>query len=52
MPYLVMDSAGFSEATLKAAQEAEIRRLMRGPETLAQAKQLVKETLAADMSEI
>jgi transposase len=49
-PYLVMDSAGFSEATLKAA-EAE-RWLTRVPETLAQAKQLVKETQSADMSEI
>jgi transposase len=51
-PYLVMDSAGYSEATLKAAQEQEIRWLMRVPETLAQAKQLVKETFVANMSEI
>jgi transposase len=47
-----MDSAGFSEATLKVAQEQDIYWLMRVPETLAHAKQLVKETLAADMSEI
>jgi len=49
-PYLVMDSAGFSEATLKAAQD--VHWLMRVPETLAQAKQMVKDTLAAEMSEI
>lgn len=51
-PYLVMDSAGFSEATIKAAQEQDVRWLMRVPETLAQAKQLVKDTSAADLSEI
>jgi transposase len=50
--YVVMDSAGFSAATLKAAQEEDVRWLMRVPETLAQAKQLVKDTLEADMSEI
>jgi len=49
-PYLVMDSAGFSEETLKEAQE--VRWLMRVPETLAQAKKLVKETLAEEMSEL
>jgi len=49
-PYLVMDSAGFSEAALKAAQD--VRWLMRVPETLAQAKQMVKDALAAEMSEI
>lgn len=41
-PYLIMDSADFSAETLKAAQE--VRWLMRVPETLAQAKKLVKET--------
>jgi transposase len=51
-PYLVMDSAGFSEATLKAAQEQDVGWLMRVPETIAQAKQLVKDTLAADLREI
>ena len=51
-PYLVMDSAGFSESTLKAAQEQDVLWLMRVPETLAQAKELVKDTLAAEMSEI
>jgi len=51
-PYLVMDSAGFSEATLKAAQEQDVHWLMRVPETLAKAKQWVKEALSADMSEI
>jgi transposase len=50
--YVVMDSAGFSAATLKAAQEQGVHWLMRVPETLAQAKQLVKDTLEADMSEI
>jgi len=51
-PYLVMDSAGFSEATLKAAQEQDIYWLMRVPETLSQAKRLVKDTLAADLFEL
>jgi len=51
-PYLVMDSAGFSEATLKTAREEGIYWLMRVPETLAQAKKLVKETSAAEMREI
>jgi transposase len=50
--YVVMDSAGFSAATLKTTQEEDVRWLMRVPETLAQAKQLVKDTLEADMSEI
>jgi len=45
-----MDSAGFSEDTLKEAQD--VRWLMRVPETLAQAKNLVKETLAEEMSEL
>jgi transposase len=48
--YVVMDSAGFSEDTLQEAQE--MRWLMRVPETLAQAKQLVKETLAEEMVEL
>jgi transposase len=48
--YLVMDSAGFSEDTLQEVQE--MRWLMRVPETLAQAKQLVKETLAEEMVEL
>jgi transposase len=50
--YVVMDSAGFTAATLKAAEEQDVRWLMRVPETLAQAKQLVRDTLEADMSEI
>jgi transposase len=49
-PYLVMDSAGFSEDTLKEAQD--MRWLMRVPETLAQAKKLVRETLPEEMSEL
>jgi transposase len=48
--YVVMDSAGFSEDTLQEVQE--MRWLMRVPETLAQAKQLVKETLAEEMVEL
>lgn len=51
-PYLVIDSAGFSEATVKAAHEQDIHWLMRVPETLAQAKRLAKDTLAADMTDI
>jgi transposase len=49
-PYLVTDSAGFSEETLNEAKD--VRWLMRVPETLAQAKRLVKETLAEEMSEL
>jgi transposase len=49
-PYLVMDSAGFSEETLKEAQD--VRWLMRVPETLAQAKKLVKETRLEEMTEL
>jgi transposase len=48
--YVVMDSAGFSEDTLQEVQE--MLWLMRVPETLAQAKQLVKETLAEEMVEL
>ncbi|MFM8322543.1 MAG: hypothetical protein ACKOC5_16655, partial [Chloroflexota bacterium] len=51
-PYVVMDSAGFSAATLKTAQEQDVYWLMRAPETLAQAKQMVKDTLEAEQSEI
>ena len=50
--YMVMDSAGFSAATLKVSQEQDVYWLMRVPETLAQAKQMVKDTLEAEMSEI
>lgn len=49
-PYLVMDSAGFSEDTLKEAQA--VHWLTRVPETLSQAKKLVKETLTEEMSEL
>jgi len=49
-PYLVMDSAGFSEDALKEAQG--VRWLMRVLETLALAKQLVKETQAEEMVEL
>jgi transposase len=45
-----MDSAGFSEDTLKAAQD--ILWVMRVPETLSQAKKLVKETPADEMAEL
>ncbi len=48
--YVVMDSAGFSEDTLKEAQD--IFWVMRVPETLAQAKRLVKETPAEEMLEL
>lgn len=48
--YMVMDSAGFSEDTLKEAQD--IFWVMRVPETLAQAKKLVKETPAEEMLEL
>lgn len=49
-PYVVMDSAGFSEGTLKEAKD--ILWVMRVPETLAQAKQLVKETPFDEMVEL
>lgn len=49
-PYVVMDSAGYSEATLKAAEE--MRWLMRVPETLAQARHMVNETAAEELVEI
>jgi transposase len=49
-PYIVMDSAGFSADSLKEAQD--IRWLMRVPETLAQAKQRVKETAVEEMAEL
>jgi transposase len=45
-----MDSAGFSEDTLKEAQD--MRWLTRVPETLAQAKKLVKETSPEEMLEL
>jgi transposase len=48
--YVVMDSAGFSEDTLKEAKD--IFWVMRVPETLAQAKKLVKETLAEEVMEL
>jgi transposase len=49
-PYVVMDSAGFTENTLKTAQD--IFWVMRVPETLAQAKKLVQETRADEMVEL
>jgi transposase len=49
-PYFVMDSAGYSQDNLKAL--AKMRWLMRVPETLADAKALVKETDQAVMSQI
>jgi transposase len=48
--YVVMDSAGYTEDTLKEAQD--IFWVMRVPETLAQAKKLVKETTAEEMLEL
>jgi transposase len=49
-PYLVIDSAGFSKETLKEAQT--VGWVMRVPETLTQAKQLVKTTPSAELVEI
>jgi transposase len=48
--YVVMDSAGYTEDTLKEAQD--IFWVMRVPETLAQAKQLVKEAPFDEMVEL
>lgn len=49
-PYFVMDSAGYSENSLKAIQN--MLWLMRVPETLAEAKRLVKETVQDQMVEL
>jgi transposase len=49
-PYLVMDSAGYSQETLETARE--VRWLMRVPETLAQARKLVLETPQEAMKEL
>ena len=49
-PYFVMDSAGYSENSLKAIQN--MLWLMRVPETLAEAKRLVKETRQDQMVEL
>jgi transposase len=49
-PYIVMDSAGYTEDTLREMQA--MRWLMRVPETLAQAKKLVKETAVEQMCEL
>lgn len=49
---VVMDSVGVSAATLKAAQEQDVYWLRRVPETLAQAKQMVRDTSEAEMSDI
>jgi transposase len=48
--YFVMDSAGYSENSLKAIQN--MLWLMRVPETLAEAKRLVKETEPDQMEEL
>jgi transposase len=49
-PYFVMDSAGYSEKGLKTLQD--MLWLMRVPETLAEAKRLVKETEQSQMAEL
>ena len=49
-PYFVMDSAGYSEKSLKAIKDR--LWLMRVPETLAEAKRLVKETSQDQMVEL
>lgn len=49
-PYFVMDSAGYSENSLKALQN--MLWLMRVPETLAEAKHLVKESAQDQMVEL
>jgi len=48
--YVVIDSAGYTEETLKESKE--ILWVMRVPETLAQAKQLVKEAQYDEMVEL
>jgi transposase len=49
-PYFVMDSAGYSQDNLKTLKK--MRWLMRVPETLADAKALVKETDRAVMTRL
>ena len=49
-PYFVMDSAGYSENGLKEMKD--VLWLMRVPETLAEAKRLVKETAQDQMVEL
>jgi transposase len=49
-PYFVMDSAGYSENSLKAIQN--MLWLMRVPETLSEAKRLVKEIAQDQMVEL
>jgi transposase len=49
-PYFVMDSAGYSENNLKEFKN--MLWLMRVPETLAEAKRLVKETEREQMAEL
>lgn len=49
-PYFVMDSAGYSEKSLKALKD--MLWLMRVPETLAEAKRLVRETNQDEMVEL
>lgn len=49
-PYFVMDSAGYSEKSLKTIKD--MLWLMRVPETLAEAKRLVKETSQDQMVEL
>jgi len=49
-PYFVMDSAGYAADNLKNLKE--MRWLMRVPETLAEAKRLVRETEQTAMVEL
>ncbi len=49
-PYFVMDSAGYSKSNLKTLQN--MLWLTRVPETLAEAKRLVKETDQAQMTQL
>ena len=49
-PYFVMDSAGYSESSLKEMKN--MLWLIRVPETLAEAKRLVKETTQDQMVEL
>lgn len=49
-PYIVMDSAGYTEENLREMDK--LCWVMRVPETVAQAKQLVKTTLVAEMDDL
>lgn len=51
-PYFVMDSAGYSATNLQTYHAQALRWVMRVPETLTEAQQVVQDTSKADMTEL